>query len=116
MTVTESQRRPGWLAEVAREAAKLLAENPDEVQVEAIRMVGSDTAEFVYRQPWDGKLRGLRLRTVDIESGSRLTEHTTGEIAFLLVYVGILEPKSDDEFAPPDSDGISWVQSRDWLE
>ena len=105
---------PGWLAEVAREAIKRLAESSDGVLVEAVRMDGSSTVEFVYRQPADGELRGLRVTKTDI-ANSRLVEHTPGEVAFLLVYVGILEPKSDDEFAAPDSEGIRWVISRDWL-
>ncbi|HWT32710.1 MAG TPA: hypothetical protein VN107_03035, partial [Microbacterium sp.] len=74
-----------------------------------------DTVEFLYRQPWDGKLRGLRVTATDIEPDSRLAGRSLDEIAFLLVYVGILEPKADDEFEPPDSNGIWWSTSRDWL-
>lgn len=76
-----------------------------------------DVVDVVYSWPGEATRRGLRLDLAFVERApERIRVSTPEELAFDLVVIGILEPRSPDEFQEADANGIRWLPARAWLE
>jgi hypothetical protein len=85
--------------------------------VRSIRPVTDDVLEVVFSGPDGDDRRGMRLdRTVLDAATGRLLGHTLEEIAFDVVYMGICEPRSIEEFGVADATGVRWLPLSDWIE
>jgi hypothetical protein len=46
----------------------------------------------------------------------RIRDSTIEELAFDLILLGVCEPRSMNEFLPPDDNGIAWMPTDRWLD
>ena len=91
--------------------ARLAREDSDE-EIHSVRAVFGTAVEIVFSVPGEVTLRGLRVDLACAESASgRLEGSTPEEIAFSVVHLGILEPRSIDEFTMEDKDGVRWLST-----
>ena len=86
------------------------------VHVHSIKATSPEVVEVVYSDFTDTGLKGIRIDLGSARSGSeRIRLSSIHELAFDLIHLGMLEPRSLDEFLPPDSNGVSWLPLHRWL-
>lgn len=85
--------------------------------VKSVRSVAGTAVEIVFSVPGEVTLRGIRLDFSWTEKASgRLKGSTADELAFNVVHLGVLEPRSIDEFTVEDRAGVRWLSTDNWLE
>jgi hypothetical protein len=113
-------RHPDWassLIEALRQRTQGEELSADGVQLHEITAISPEAVEVTYSQAGDTCLRGIRVDAASVRGGlGGMAELTFPELAFYLVYVGICEPRSIDEYSPADSDGVRWLPLEQWLE
>lgn len=106
-----------WSSQLATAVADRFAEGPLEVRLYSVAAVSPEVVEIIYSDPVDGETMGIRIDLTSVRStGGRIGDSTVDELALELVFVGMCEPKSKDEFLPPDENGVSWLRLREWLD
>ena len=85
--------------------------------VKSVRSVSAAAVEIIFSVPGEVTLRGIRLDFSWAEKASgRLKGSTAEELAFNAVHLGVLEPRSIDEFTVEDRAGVRWLSTENWLE
>ena len=89
----------------------------DDVKVELVRSVSGTAVEIIFSVPGEVTLRGIRLDSSWAEKASgRLKGSDAEELAFNAVHLGVLEPRSIEEFTVEDRAGVRWLATENWLE
>jgi hypothetical protein len=85
--------------------------------IKSVRSVSGTAVEIIFSVPGEVTLRGIRLNFSWSEKASgRLKGSTPEELAFNAVHLGVLEPRSIDEFTVEDRAGVRWLSTENWLE
>jgi hypothetical protein len=87
------------------------------IQVHSIKIKSPDVVEVIFSNYGDLDLKGVRIDSASVRLGPEwIRLSSVGEIALLLINLALLEPRSIDEFLPPDSAGVRWLPAHRWLE
>jgi hypothetical protein len=106
-----------WASRVAGAIGLYLSRYKAEAHVLSVRAPTPDVVELIYAKSANGALRGVRMDSASIQSGPELlSESSIDELAFLVVHVAVLEPRSLEEFLPADGNGIRWLPMRRWMD
>ena len=107
-----------WAARLGFAVTSKLATVATTIQLHSVKATAPELLEIIYSDSVDGiqYLKGLRLDLSTVKSAAEIVRSSSvEELALDLVYVGICEPRSIDEFLPPDSHGIRWLPAQRWL-
>jgi hypothetical protein len=106
-----------WAPCLATAIASKLAERTWEVRVRSVKVAARDVVEVIYTDSLDADPKGIRLDLGSVRLGpERIRALSIDELAFDLIYLGMCEPRSIEDFLPPDSDGVRWLPAHQWLE
>jgi len=95
---------------------QMARENTDRV-IHFARAASATIVEIVFSVPGEGALRGIRVDLSWVEAASgRLKGSTFEELAFNIVQLGVLEPRSIHEFTVEDTASVRWLSTENWLE
>jgi hypothetical protein len=104
-----------WSAHLAAAIASQCEEEP-EVHLQSADAKSADVVEVIYSVASGPGLLGVRIDAASFQSGPELLRsRTVGELAFYVLHIAMLEPRSTDEFTPPDASGIRWLPMSRWL-
>lgn len=111
-------QQSGWAARLADVVAHQLHDVPEagsSLFVHSINVRPDETVEVIYSTGMDPALKGIRLDADSVRSGGELLRTSSvDELAFFLVHVGLCEPRPNDDFLPPDHQGVRWLPMREW--
>lgn len=106
-----------WALRLAAAIGEGLRAEPGVVNVHSIRHTSPEEVEIVYSPVGDERLRGFRLGLAFFRSTpQRIQEMSVDQLAAYIVHTAILEPRSDDDFLPPDASGVRWLKLPEWVE
>lgn len=105
-----------WAARLVTAVLEQSAERTTELQLRSVQAVAPDAVELIFFVPGDVNPRGVALDASFVESASeRVRSSTIDELAFDVITLGILEPRTIEDFTPPDNKGVRWLPAQQWL-
>jgi hypothetical protein len=106
-----------WADRLASAVLAQMARQNTDREIHSVRAVSATAVEIVFSVPGEGTLRGIRLDLSWVEAASgRIEGSTIEELAFNIVHLGVLEPRSIHEFTVEDTAGVRWLSTENWLE
>lgn len=108
---------PGdWATRLAAALTAQLSERVTTFQVHAVEATSPDVVDVIYSDPDGVQLKGVRVDAATVHAGAeRIKTSSVEELAFDVITLGMGEPRSEDEFLPPDHRGIRWLPAHRWL-
>jgi hypothetical protein len=114
-TMVAVTNQSNWSAQLAAAIASQCEGEP-EVHLKSADAKSADVVEVIYSLASDSSLRGVRIDAASLQSGPELLRlRIVGELAFYVLHIAMLEPRSIDEFMPPDASGVRWLPMSCWL-
>jgi hypothetical protein len=105
-----------WAARLAEAVASQLSERTNPVHLHSIKIKSPDVVEVIFSNYGALDLKGVRIDSASVRGGpERIRLSSIEEIAFDLITLAMLEPRSIDEFLPPDGAGVRWLPAHHWL-
>ena len=106
-----------WAARLAAAIASQFARRTRPIHLHSIKIESPEVVEVIFSDLDDLDLKGVRIDSASVRLGSeRVRLSSIDELAFDVITLAISEPRSIDEFLPPDSDGIRWLPLHRWLD
>ena len=111
------QADSNWADRLRAAILDQIARQEDDAKVESVRSASGTTVEIIFSVPGEVTRRGIRIDLSWAEKASgRLKGSDAEELAFNAVHLGVLEPRSIDEFTAEDKAGVRWLSTENWLE
>jgi hypothetical protein len=106
-----------WADHLTAAILSQIARQDIDREIHSVRAVSGTAVEIIFSIPGEVTLRGIRIDLPWVEGASgRFKGGTHEELAFNAVELGILEPRSVDEFTTEDESGVRWLSTENWLE
>lgn len=106
-----------WATQLSAAIQSQFGARPRTVELYSVRAVSPNVVEIIHSDPGGRGVRGIRIdRTSVLSARERISDSSIVELAFDLVYIGMEEPKPEEDFLPPDLDGVTWLRLARWLD
>ncbi len=106
-----------WADRLASAVRDQMAKQDADREIHSVQAISDAAVEIVFSIPGERMLRGIRTDLSWVEAASgRIKGSSVEELAFNLVQLGVLEPRSIHELTAEDNAGVRWLATENWLE